>query len=771
MKPMLNLSLRGKLALLTALGLVVGIGVFSFLGIRAVNQSTDVMLQERLTVARIVADYLDEEIERALSELKNTAQHIDSDSSRETLQRNINLLRESYESLSIHIHSIYLLDAKYQVEWSSPDSPELMNADFAWHADMELAVKQDEPTISGLVSAPLDGRPVVFLVCPAGNAEKASQSILAVAIDPGQSTIGGFVRPIRLGETGYVELVDQNGIVVARTESGPRVTPFEESDHSGRFADLISAGKPTLGLCHTCHIPVQRVERRDVLAFVPLSQASWGVVIRQSEDEALAPVHDLRQSMIMFAVVLTVIMLFLVFVVSRDMVGRLRVLALASRRIAGGDLSSSITVPQKDEIGELAQTFEDMRGKLETSYGELEQRSKELSSLLAVSEILSHLPDLSNLDTALGNALDKTLEIMDEKSGSILILDEKREILRCRVQRGLYQHDSRQVCYRLDEGASGIAAMNKKTVIVDDVKSNDSAISPYPLYASDFRAFASLPLLSKGQVLGVLEIASRDAYRFTVTNVRLMEGIARVIAAAVENAKLHQEVHDKEAIRGELIQGMFSIQEEERKRIARELHDETSQVLASLNASLEAASGMLPKDTGKVKAIIKNAQALSINILDEIHKIIYELRPSLLDDLGLVAATRWLAEKNLTDIEITVQFNRKGKEKRLPSRVESLLFRIIQEAVYNIAKHANAKNAVIELLFKTDSIRVKIDDDGIGFDVNEAISTKARPRGLGLLGMKERVELFKGKLVIRSRPGGGTRIQIEIPLNQEVINE
>jgi signal transduction histidine kinase len=234
----------------------------------------------------------------------------------------------------------------------------------------------------------------------------------------------------------------------------------------------------------------------------------------------------------------------------------------------------------------------------------------------------------------------------------------------------------------------------------------------------------------------------------------------------VENAKLHEEVQREDKIRGELLQEIFSIQEEERRRIARELHDETSQAVASLVASLETASGMLNVSKDKVGTRLKEAQALSIGILDEIHKIIYELRPTLLDDLGLVSAIRRLIDNNLRLAGILVNFKTVGREKRLSPQLETTIFRVIQEAVNNVARHAGARRVSLSVHFKKEVIRVKIKDDGKGFDVEEAINSKERPRGLGLLGMMERIELMNGSLNIRSAQGAGTEVDIEIPTNR-----
>ena len=214
-----------------------------------------------------------------------------------------------------------------------------------------------------------------------------------------------------------------------------------------------------------------------------------------------------------------------------------------------------------------------------------------------------------------------------------------------------------------------------------------------------------------------------------------------------------------------------SVREEERKKIAHDLHDETSQVIASLTALLEAAVSKLPSSANQSRVLLNKAQELSIQILDQIHKLIYQLRPTIIDDLGLAAAIRWLAESNLEVAGIKANLKVIGQEIRLTSELETALFRVIQEAISNIVRHAHAKSVNIRLYFKKRAIRLRVRDDGCGFDVNEAITSKDRPRGLGLLGMKERIELINGTVNISSCPGGGTEIDIEIPFNCEVANE
>ena len=768
MKFLANLTLRTKITLFTALGILLGVSVFSFLGIRAVNQSTQAMLQDRLTTARIVANYVDETLGNALYALETTTRLIAADPLEDNLPLYLEELMETYLRLSIYPQDTYLLDEQGRIIWTTQQTGGTENVEFSAYPAVSRAINQGEAGISGMVWASGTDVPVVLLVSPLRGQQTDNWRAIAVAIDLSRSGIGGFIRQIRLGNTGYVEIIDESGTVIARTEPGPRLAPFEKSDHSGRFADLIATGEPARGLCHTCHEPTAKVSRKDMLAFVPLSEVRWGVVIRQSEEEALAPVYALRQNLIIFDVFLVVLGFLFVAVTSRDIVGRIKVLTLASRKIAGGDLASPVTPLGEDEVGKLSRTFDDMRLKLKDSHAALERKTGELASLLSISEILTSLSGLISLHTTLGNALDKTLEIMDLNVGGILLLDAEKQLLTYQAQRGLHRKKIPPVSCRLDEGITGRAARSGEIILVADISTDHRAVYADTLNSGPLKSFISVPLSSQGGVLGVMNIASPDRLAFTPADIKLLHSIAAQISNAIDNAGLHREIQHKEKVRGELLREILSIQERERKRIARELHDETSQSLASLAANLEAMTGMLPAGTEKIRTRIKKTQDLSISILDEINKLIYELRPSLLDDLGLVAAARWLAENNLETAGIKVDFKTVGKEKRLPSQLETTLFRVIQEAVTNITRHAGAKNTSINLQFKRSLIRVSIKDDGKGFDVEEAITSRDRPRGLGLLGMKERVELVKGTLKLRSRTGYGTQISIEIPLKQAV---
>jgi PAS domain S-box-containing protein len=244
----------------------------------------------------------------------------------------------------------------------------------------------------------------------------------------------------------------------------------------------------------------------------------------------------------------------------------------------------------------------------------------------------------------------------------------------------------------------------------------------------------------------------------------------RIFVHTVNDITDKKRSQDQLVISHQLLQSLSkrieSTREEEKTRIARDLHDETSQILASLQAYLQVVNETLPEGPIKARQYLRKAQELTTTIQDEIHKLIHELRPPILEELGLLAGINSLVENYLKLKGLKVRFKISGQSKRLPPDMEIHLFRIIQEAFSNIVRHAQAKLVTIFIKFKKNSITISIKDDGLGFDVKKAMSSDYNSWGIGLLNMKERVELFNGSLLIDSSPGVGTQVSIEVPLGE-----
>ncbi len=239
----------------------------------------------------------------------------------------------------------------------------------------------------------------------------------------------------------------------------------------------------------------------------------------------------------------------------------------------------------------------------------------------------------------------------------------------------------------------------------------------------------------------------------------------RVEQRTRELERLYRELSEREQARARLLRKVIGAQEEERKRVARELHDETSQSLTALVMGLETALTTLPQ--GAARDRLQEIKAIAVRALEELHLLLLDLRPSVLDDLGLMSAIRWCAERHLKPLGIAVRCEFAGLEHRFPPEVETALFRVVQEAVTNIAKHAEAETVLIQCTAAEGQVTIEIEDDGKGFEPQTLTPSREAGTGLGLTGMRERVELLGGTVEIESAPEQGTRIVLSVPLGKE----
>jgi two-component system sensor histidine kinase UhpB len=234
------------------------------------------------------------------------------------------------------------------------------------------------------------------------------------------------------------------------------------------------------------------------------------------------------------------------------------------------------------------------------------------------------------------------------------------------------------------------------------------------------------------------------------------------LAVAIHSmlARLEDDAHTLRA----LSERALNAQEDERRRIARGLHDDTGQALSTLIIHLEHIESTLPAGNDELRARLASCRDISNRTLEELRKLVYGLRPTMLDDLGLVPAIRWYARSSLEGSGARLHLEETQEIGRLDPRLETALFRIAQEAVNNIVRHAQASEVRITLCLEEGDVCLRVADDGRGFDIDQ-ISQQALPqRRLGLLGMRERVDLVGGRMRVDSGPGRGTRLEVRVPL-------
>ena len=230
---------------------------------------------------------------------------------------------------------------------------------------------------------------------------------------------------------------------------------------------------------------------------------------------------------------------------------------------------------------------------------------------------------------------------------------------------------------------------------------------------------------------------------------------------AVQQSRL-EALEQQEEIRRELLRHTVQAQEDERTRIARELHDETSQTLTAFTLEL-ATLRELAKRKSQMKTIVDRLQEHSRQMSQGLYNMVHDLRPAQLDDLGLVPAIKFLLDSDYCPKGMKVAFQVTGAQKRLDSLIETVLYRVTQEALTNVNRHADTNQAIVRLDFAPAEVTLGVLDSGKGFDPNEPLRP---PRGWGLEGMRERVEAVGGRLLLYSAPGRGTTVEVTIPLEQ-----
>jgi signal transduction histidine kinase len=229
------------------------------------------------------------------------------------------------------------------------------------------------------------------------------------------------------------------------------------------------------------------------------------------------------------------------------------------------------------------------------------------------------------------------------------------------------------------------------------------------------------------------------------------------LAEALEQLRKALEADERRSL---LLKRVIGAQEEERRRIARELHDQTTQQLTVLAMQLELVAARHPE----TRQSLSCSSDLVGRMVDDLHRVIYDLRPSMLDDLGLLPAISAYADTHLGARGIAVHCEFPDEVPPLSRDATTALYRVMQEALTNIARHANAETVLIACTVSDDQISVEVEDDGAGFDVSRMTQPRASGEGLGLLGMRERVALLGGRLDIESEPDRGTRVVAVLPL-------
>lgn len=417
----------------------------------------------------------------------------------------------------------------------------------------------------------------------------------------------------------------------------------------------------------------------------------------------------------------------------------------------------------------------DQTGQLIAYQGSLEDITEERKAKALEKEQRQMAEALQDTALALSSALEfeKVLDQIFANIGKVvsspsvnlmLVEDERVSIVRHQGYTEQEQKNWETLDMRIAERPNLLRMMStKQPVLIPDTHH-----SPYWKVVPGgewIRSYAAAPILDEGSdVIGFLNLDHPDPEFFTHKDLQRLAAFSQQISIALKNAQAQEELKQRGEQLRNLAARLSETEEKERRRLAKELHDQIGQTLAVLNFNLNMIQDMLETSSQeKIAAHLQKSISMVEEITGGIRGIMNDLRPSVLDDYGLQAALHWFADRYEGRTGIETRVKGQPLEPRLPARIENALFRITQEALANVTQHAQASRVQIELMDTPQTVTLSIRDNGIGFEKPLTAPEEPGETGWGLINMQERVEMLKGTFEIKAQSDQGTTIQVQIP--------
>lgn len=496
----------------------------------------------------------------------------------------------------------------------------------------------------------------------------------------------------------------------------------------------------------------------------PIFEGRAGVArVGMSERRMRAAIESGTRNVILATLAVLLAGIVTSFMLTRFMTQPIVDLVAVARDVGRGDLSRKAQRWMDDEIGQLSIAFNRMIDQLARSRDDLLRQNRDLVTLNAIAAAIS---GSRSLDEVLATALEQTLIALDCPAGWIVLPQAEDQRLVMTAYQGVPETFVQREMAADTPQCLCLEVMHQgQPRLIPKVRETCPRLERAQQMGLGFCCHLSVPLEAHDKALGVMNIVSDGRHVFSDDEVTLAAAIGRQVGVAVENARLWEELRLKEAMRGHLLEKVITAQEDERKRIARELHDEAGPSLTSLMVRLRLIENVAGNEA-EVRRQTGELKALAGQILDDLHRLAVELRPSSLDHLGLVAALNQYIRTYARQHGITADFQAIGFDgKRLPPGLETSLYRIVQEALTNVARHSRATQVGVVLEHRGPSVVAIVEDNGCGFDVAQVL--QGETGRLGLFGMQERATLIGGRLTLESAPGQGTTVFAEIPLTVE----
>ncbi len=386
---------------------------------------------------------------------------------------------------------------------------------------------------------------------------------------------------------------------------------------------------------------------------------------------------------------------------------------------------------------------------------ERELLERRISALTALQDIAQDLMTELDLEQLLQKILQAAVRVLNATEGSLWFWVPSDELV------VLVSEDPSFVGSRIaaDQGLAGWVFTNLEPLIVGDVSKDERFLSSVDQGSGfETHSLIAVPLMTPTERLGVLQVVNkRSGEQFDGQDLDVLNALAAQAAVMISNARLYQELEQEK-------NRVINLQDQMNKKLARDLHDGPAQTLGAMMMNVEFILKLYEREPEKVPQELEELRRAASKTLDQVRDAMFELRPLVLETEGLQAALEHYVDRLNTTEGMNIHLDIRSLDERVPSRVESLCFSIIREAVGNVKKHAKAANAWVIVERRSNDLVVAVRDDGEGFDVDETEASYDRRGSLGLLNIKERCEALNAQYAIESAPESGTLVYLVVPL-------
>jgi signal transduction histidine kinase len=366
--------------------------------------------------------------------------------------------------------------------------------------------------------------------------------------------------------------------------------------------------------------------------------------------------------------------------------------------------------------------------------------------------------EAKNLDELLKQFLENLTRICQAQVGRLLLLDSNSDQWQAKAEVG--GETEREGTKWPGRVGPALRRKLEKTRYIVRGDPGEKLILDRRLQGK-YRSYWSLPLLAHGTMFGVIQLGFSTERSWLPRELQLLDAAVDQCLLAAEKARLVEDLAAREEQVRMLGEHMWQVEEEERRRISRELHDEAGQSMLCIRLQLEMLEKSLPPPMSEIRSKLLETIDVTEKTIIEIRRIIAALSPAVLEQLGLAAALRQLTSRFRRLYQARVRLHLSTRISRLPRETEIITYRLVQECFNNIAKHSSASAVNIRLSSTDHSVELHVEDNGVGFRVEEALE---RRNSFGLLGMMERVALLGGAFDVQSLPGKGTRVKVQLPI-------